>query len=90
MGIFDFFKPVNSITPDEVRRYIREKSTDEYCLLDVRQPAEYAAGHLPGAKLIPLGELRSRIGEMNPEKPTVVYCRTASRSRSAAGLLTGA
>jgi hypothetical protein len=40
MGILDFFKPVNSISPDKVRNLIKEMSIDQYCLLDVRQPSE--------------------------------------------------
>jgi len=90
MGIFDLFKPVDTITPDEVRSLIKEKDTDEYCLLDVRQPAEYAQGHLPGARLIPLAELPHRLNEMDPDRYTVVYCRSGSRSRSAVMLLKGA
>jgi rubrerythrin len=49
MGFFDLFKPAPSISPEEVRDYIKDKKPDEYCLLDVRQPAEYERGHLPGA-----------------------------------------
>jgi len=68
MGFFDFFKPVNSISPDQVRSLIKERRLDQYYLLDVRQPQEYAEGHLPGAMLIPLRELQARLSEMNPEK----------------------
>jgi rhodanese-related sulfurtransferase len=52
---------------------MREKNHDEYNLLDVRQPKEYEGGHLPGAKLIPLGELKDRLSEVDPNKPTIVY-----------------
>lgn len=89
MVIYDFYKPVSSVSPDEVRGMIEQKSIDQYCLLDVRQPSEYESGHLPGARLVPLGELEARLNEMNPEKPIVVYCRSGNRSHSAAGILIG-
>ena len=46
---------------------------EEYNLVDVRQPGEYEAGHIPGTKLIPLGELEDRLKELDPAKPTVTY-----------------
>jgi len=90
MSLFDFFKPVPSISPDEVREYIKKNLPGNFSLLDVRQPVEYEQGHLPGARLVPLHELPSRIGELDPEKTTIVYCRSGNRSRSAAGLLMSA
>ncbi|HEX2990074.1 MAG TPA: rhodanese-like domain-containing protein, partial [Anaerolineales bacterium] len=56
-------------------------------VLDVREPWEYQRGHVPGAVLIPLGELSSRLAELDPERPTAVICATGSRSQSAAALL---
>lgn len=90
MILGSFFEPVKSISPNEVRTIIKEKSTEDYCLLDVRQPGEYAQGHLPGAKMIPLGELQARLPEMVSQRFTVVYCRSGNRSRSAVGILNGA
>jgi rhodanese-related sulfurtransferase len=90
MNIFNFFKRAPSITPDEVREFIEHKTPEEYCLLDVRQKFEYERGHLPGARLVPLGELQRRIAELDPLKTFIVYCRTGSRSISGAGLLIGA
>lgn len=58
-------------------------------LLDVRQPEEYAAIHAPDAKLIPLGELSSRLPEIAAykDKPIVVMCRSGRRSAKAVELL---
>lgn len=56
-------------------------------LLDVRTPEEYGAGHLPGAKNIPVQELASRLAELPPRAPVVVYCRSGARSAAAAQLL---
>lgn len=89
MILGSLFKPVKSILPDEVRAIIKEKSTDEYCLLDVRQPGEYEQGHLPGAELIPLAELQSNLDRLQTDKMTIVYCRSGNRSRSGIGILNG-
>ena len=53
--------------------------------VDVREPDEYAVGHIPGAKLLPLGEVMSRAAEVLPDKdaPWLVYCRTGRRSADA-------
>ena len=73
MGIADYFKPVSSMTAEEVREFLKNKNPDEYNLVDVRQPKEYERGHLPGARLIPVGELRDRVHELDPGKPTITY-----------------
>ncbi len=54
-------------------------------VLDVREAAEFAAGHLPRARHIPLGELGKRMDEIAKfkDKPVVVTCRSGARSGSA-------
>jgi rhodanese-related sulfurtransferase len=59
-------------------------------LVDVRQPEEYAEGHLKGAKLLPLGELEGRLGELDKSKPVLLYCRSGKRSTKALALVTAA
>jgi rhodanese-related sulfurtransferase len=59
-------------------------------LLDVREPAEWAAGHVPGAVHIPLGELGARYTELEQDRPLYVICRSGHRSRHAAQALAGA
>lgn len=57
-------------------------------LLDVRTPHEFVAGHLEGAKNIPLRDLAARLGELgNKDLAIVVYCRSGRRSAEAAALL---
>jgi len=73
MGISDYFKPVPSWSAEEVRTFLNEKESEKYNLVDVRQPKEYEQGHLPGAQLIPLGELANRVKELDPNKPTIAY-----------------
>lgn len=56
-------------------------------LLDVRTAAEFSAGAIPGAKNIPLQVLGSRLGELDKERPIVVYCASGMRSASALATL---
>jgi rhodanese-related sulfurtransferase len=73
MSILDYFKPVSTLTPEKVRQFLKEKNPEEYNLVDVRTPKEYERGHLPGARLIPVGEVANRLSELDPDKPTIVY-----------------
>jgi len=80
---------VTSVTPDEVRSVLDRDETGEYLLLDVRQPEEYEASHIPGAMLIPLGELEARQGELDRGRKIITYCRSGHRSMAAAVVLCG-
>jgi rhodanese-related sulfurtransferase len=73
MGVMDYFKSVPTKTAEEVRRFLADKNPDEYNLVDVRQPGEYERDHIPGANLIPMAELKARLDEIDPEKPTITY-----------------
>jgi len=73
MGFFDYFKPVPIWTAEEVRAFLRERSAESYNLIDVRQPEEYEGGHLPGARLLPMAELKHRLGDRDRSKPTITY-----------------
>ena len=53
-------------------------------LVDVREPDEWAEGHIPGAIHIPLGDLAERAGELIAESPVVLICRSGVRSLTAA------
>lgn len=56
-------------------------------LLDVREAAEWAAGHAPQARHIPLDRLSARLHELPHGRPVVTVCRSGSRSARAAALL---
>ena len=73
MGVLDYFKSTPGMTADKVRQFLAEKHPDEYNLVDVRQPVEYERDHIPGANLIPMAELKNRMNEIDPDKPTIVY-----------------
>jgi sulfur-carrier protein adenylyltransferase/sulfurtransferase len=73
MNILNYFKPVSTWSPEKVRQFLKERNPEEYNLVDVRTPKEYEGGHLPGARLIPVGEVGNRLSELDPNKPTIVY-----------------
>jgi rhodanese-related sulfurtransferase len=70
LGARDELEPV---TRAELARRLRDG--DDLVVLDVRPGAEYAAGHLPGAVSIPVGELRRRLAELPADREVVAYCR---------------
>jgi rhodanese-related sulfurtransferase len=53
-------------------------------LIDVREPGEVAGGSLPGFVNIPLGQLPSRVGELDPRRRVLLLCRSGNRSGQAA------
>src|SRR5579875_468498 len=57
---------------------------DGAVVVDVREPEEYMAGHVPGARLIPLGELPARAGELPRSRRVYVICASGNRSAQAA------
>ncbi len=81
------YKKIETMSAEQTRAWLAGKSEGDFILLDVRQPAEYRSGHLPGAVFIPLPELPDRLKELDPSKPVVAYCRSGNRSRSAAAFL---
>ncbi len=76
---------IQDITPAELNELL--KNGDRPVVVDVREPWEYAMGHVPGAVLIPLGQLAARVGELDPNQPVAAICASGSRSQSAAALL---
>jgi rhodanese-related sulfurtransferase len=61
--------------------------SDGAAVIDVREPGEYVAGHVPGAVLMPMGRLPSRIAELDPSRPVFVICASGNRSRAMADFL---
>ncbi len=62
---------------------------EDALVIDVRDPAEYAKGHIPGAKSMPLADLERRAAELDKHKakPVIVHCDTGSRATRALGVL---
>ena len=65
----------------------RIDSAEPLLILDVRQPDEFRAGHIDGARLIPLNELGQRLNELPKDKEILCVCRSGSRSGAAVGQL---
>ena len=88
---------IREISPDEVRALLARPDRGGFELLDVREPDEFAAGHLPGARLYPRGFLEVRADLEHPnrdaglsaarERPLVLYCGGGHRSALAAQAL---
>jgi rhodanese-related sulfurtransferase len=76
---------------DEAREVSREEAqklvADGAQLVDVRADHEWEAGRIPGARHLPLAELDERIGEIDPDRPAVLYCRGGTRSSMATEVL---
>lgn len=72
-------------TTEEVKKRLNNKESIE--ILDVREPEEWEAGRIPGAKHIPLGEIPHRLQELDPKKETIVVCRSGNRSGMATEFL---
>lgn len=78
------FAGVPEIAPAWVEEHAKQVQ-----LVDVREVKEFndELGHIAGARLIPLGELGARLGELDKSAPTVVYCRSGARSARATLLM---
>ena len=73
MNLKSLFSTVHTLEAEGARSWMAERRPAEYVLLDVRQPEEYGAGHLPGARLIPLPELEGRLDELPRDQAILVY-----------------
>jgi sulfur-carrier protein adenylyltransferase/sulfurtransferase len=76
--------------PDLDAQAFRALDPSKVQILDVREHWEYELASLPGAQLIPLGELADRLGELDPARPLVAYCHLGVRSLHALRLLRAA
>ena len=85
--LYSMFMKGSDVSGAEARRLAQAGAR----LVDVRTPSEFAAGHLPGAINLPLGELSRRLGELGAKDSIIVlYCRSGARSGSAARSLKAA
>jgi adenylyltransferase/sulfurtransferase len=73
--------PLPEITPSELAARLARH--DDFDLIDVREPHEYAIAQIPGARLIPLGSFGEAIGTLDPSREIVVHCRSGARSGKA-------
>ena len=78
-----------TLSAPEAQTRIQDKQNPVF-LLDVRQPEEFRQGHIAGSKLIPLGELGQRLGELPQDREILCICRSGARSGMAASQLSQA
>lgn len=83
-----FGKPAPSV--DVQMAHTRLGAANPPILLDVRQPEEYRSVHAAGARLIPLGELARRLGELPKDTEILCICQSGNRSQTAAQQLLAA
>lgn len=76
------------ITPQQLEEQL--KSDSDVQIVDVRESAEVVEGLIPGAKHIALGELASRLNELDKSRPVIAVCRSGRRSAAAAEQLAAA
>lgn len=76
---------MQEITATELKHRI--DAGDDIQLIDVRQPDEHAFAKIPGAKLIPLGDILRRMDEIDPNRETIVHCKMGGRSAKAIEVL---
>ena len=78
----------STITPTELKEM--QDRGDDMLLVDVREPAEWEIVRIPGAVLIPKGDLPSKLAELPQDRPVVMYCKTGIRSAETLALLKNA
>jgi adenylyltransferase/sulfurtransferase len=72
---------MEEITATELKR--RLDAGDDIQIIDVREPNEFEIGRIPNSNLIPLGQVVGRMGEIDPNRETVVHCKMGGRSAKA-------
>ncbi|QUI24427.1 rhodanese-like domain-containing protein [Vallitalea pronyensis] len=79
-----FTKKFKSVTVAQAKEMMKNKNT---MIVDVREPYEYASGHIKGAKLIPLGSLPDQLQQLDENKDIILVCASGARSGRAASFL---
>lgn len=74
-------------TPEIDVEQLAAALADDAALIDVREAGEFAAGHVPGAVLVPMGRLAARMGELDRTHPVYVVCASGNRSAAMTDLL---
>ena len=78
---------MSSPTPEIDIEQMAAALSDDAALIDVREVSEYAAGHVPGAVLMPMTRLTAHLGELDKNRPVYVVCASGNRSAAMTDLL---
>ncbi|HWR87301.1 MAG TPA: rhodanese-like domain-containing protein [Acidiferrobacterales bacterium] len=75
-----------SLSPTQATQMINR---EDAIVLDVREPGDYAQGHIPNARLVPAGQVEKRLGEFEKykDKPIILHCQNGSRAAAACAVL---
>jgi rhodanese-related sulfurtransferase len=76
-----------TLTSGEFKTYMQTHKEKNYLVIDVRQASEYEDGHIPGAKLMPLSEVETRLFTLPSNRDLIFYCANGGRSQWAASLV---
>ncbi len=76
---------IPQMSVDELHRLTLERRALE--IIDVRQPADYIRGHVPGALSVPISNLEKYLGKLDPQRPVVLICSIGYQSSAAASIL---
>jgi rhodanese-related sulfurtransferase len=74
---------MREIDVDELDTQLGDGAT----VVDVREPAEYAEAHVPGAVLMPMGDVSARLDELDRTQPVHLICRSGQRSAAVGRML---
>jgi rhodanese-related sulfurtransferase len=75
---------MQQITPSDLAAWLTDAGRDKPVLLDVREPWEFEKARIEGAQLVPMRDIPSRIGEIDPDKEVVAFCHLGGRSMQVA------
>ncbi|MGD8649210.1 MAG: rhodanese-like domain-containing protein, partial [Desulfobacterales bacterium] len=75
-----------TLTSDEFKEYMQTHKEKEYLVIDVRQASEYEEEHIPGAKLMPLSQVETKLFTLPADRDLIFYCANGGRSTWAASL----
>jgi len=86
--MIDQGKPFADMSAADTEKFLNQDPLPDAAVLDVRTPSEYMAGHIPGAKLVPLDEIEVRMNEVPRNVQTLfVVCQGGTRSAAACEIL---
>lgn len=81
---------MGQVSAVELAQLQQQSSLGAVQIVDVRRPGEWDEGHIDGARLMPLHQLASRLGELDRDRPVAVHCKSGYRSAIACSLIQGA
>jgi rhodanese-related sulfurtransferase len=87
IGISNKASPAPAAEEITVPEFLRNYSGVPVQVVDVREPDEWAQGHMSGSRLIPMREVTGRVRELDPHTPVIMVCRSGRRSMIAAEAL---